>query len=308
MRRYVYTATSSFPMYAFVLIYILYYSWMLQRFFAGTLEGFKYYKTLTESFWNMFILITTANYPDIMLPAYQKNRWTCIFFIVYLTFGLFLFMNLLLAIIYSNFKFKIESNLEAKIKKRNQYFHTRFEEVAKTHGEEQYLDKVGMFKFFIIINSLVTGNNHDVFQGGIEDDMIEQELEKNTRDLNLVTENTETTAAKWIKDIKPRQFQTIYSSKIQSNLAQDGKLEFRELKVLLNAYEFWQYTKDNEAALENIEKAMQKMEEEDALNERFSDKTSTQFLKRLKKMQRQLTFKELMRDLKEWIKQTLESP
>lgn len=106
----------------------------------------------------MLVLITTANYPDIMLPAYQKSRWTCVFFIVYLLFGLFLFMNLLLAIIYSKFKFKIETNVESAIKLRNEYLHKRFEELAKG---DTYLDKLGMYKFMIIIHNLVERNDKD---------------------------------------------------------------------------------------------------------------------------------------------------
>jgi len=51
----------------------------------------------------MFVLLTTSNFPDVMLPAYGKNRLDCLFFIFYLVVGLFLLMNLLLAIFYSNY-------------------------------------------------------------------------------------------------------------------------------------------------------------------------------------------------------------
>ena len=52
----------------------------------------------------MLVLMTTSNYPDIMLPAYQIYRGNCLYFIIYLVLGLMLLMNLLLAIFYSNFK------------------------------------------------------------------------------------------------------------------------------------------------------------------------------------------------------------
>ena len=70
VRRYLYTVATSAPMFFVVIIYVLYFSWMLQRYFAGTLEGFKYFPDFWNSFWNMLVLISTANYPDIMLPAY----------------------------------------------------------------------------------------------------------------------------------------------------------------------------------------------------------------------------------------------
>ena len=57
-----------------------------------------------DTVFNMIVLMTTSNYPDVMLPAYQANRWMCFFFIAYLFFGLFLILNLLLAIIFNIFK------------------------------------------------------------------------------------------------------------------------------------------------------------------------------------------------------------
>ena len=57
-----------------------------------------------DTVFNMIVLMTTSNYPDVMLPAYQANRWMSFFFISYLFFGLFLILNLLLAIIFNIFK------------------------------------------------------------------------------------------------------------------------------------------------------------------------------------------------------------
>jgi len=54
-----------------------------ERMFIGTLEGTQYFYNFKESWINMFILMTTANFPDVMLPAYEKNRLWCIFFIIY---------------------------------------------------------------------------------------------------------------------------------------------------------------------------------------------------------------------------------
>jgi hypothetical protein len=104
--RYLLVMTDSMPMVLFILIYILYFSWMGQRLFSGTLEGVQYFGSFGDSVFNMLVLMTTSNYPDIMLPAYQISRWNCFFFIIYLILGLFLMMNLLLAIFYSNFKMR----------------------------------------------------------------------------------------------------------------------------------------------------------------------------------------------------------
>ena len=53
------------------------------------------FSTLHDSIISLFVLITTANYPDVMMPSYSKNRWAFVFFVIYLVFGLYFLQNLL---------------------------------------------------------------------------------------------------------------------------------------------------------------------------------------------------------------------
>ena len=96
----------------FLVVYIMYFAWMGQRIFAGTPEGVQYFGSFGDAFYHMLVLMTTSNFPDVMLPAYQTNRWLCLYFIAYLVFGLFLMMNLLLAVFYSNFKDRFETDIQ----------------------------------------------------------------------------------------------------------------------------------------------------------------------------------------------------
>uniref|UniRef100_A0A673CYI8 Ion transport domain-containing protein n=1 Tax=Sphaeramia orbicularis TaxID=375764 RepID=A0A673CYI8_9TELE len=63
----------------------------------------SYFNTLENSLVSLFVLLTTANFPDVMMPAYSKNRWSCVFFIVYLSIELYFIMNLLLAVVFDTF-------------------------------------------------------------------------------------------------------------------------------------------------------------------------------------------------------------
>lgn len=70
VKRYLQVIQDSLPMVLFTVVYILYFAWMGQRLFSGTLEGVQYFDNFGNSFFNMLVLMTTSNFPDIMLPAY----------------------------------------------------------------------------------------------------------------------------------------------------------------------------------------------------------------------------------------------
>ncbi|NXQ91809.1 TPC1 protein, partial [Nyctibius grandis] len=62
-----------------------------------------YFNTLENSLVNLFVLLTTSNFPDVMMPSYARNPWSCVFFIVYLSIELYFIMNLLLAVVFDTF-------------------------------------------------------------------------------------------------------------------------------------------------------------------------------------------------------------
>ena len=68
-----------------------------------TKEGSPYFETFLLSFINLFVLLTTANYPDVMMPSYSDHSFAFIFFFAYLMISLYFLMNLLLAVVYEAF-------------------------------------------------------------------------------------------------------------------------------------------------------------------------------------------------------------
>ncbi|XP_055963219.1 two pore channel protein 1 [Sorex fumeus] len=62
-----------------------------------------YFSSLENSIVSLFVLLTTANFPDVMMPSYARNPWSCVFFIVYLSLELYFIMNLLLAVVFDTF-------------------------------------------------------------------------------------------------------------------------------------------------------------------------------------------------------------
>merc|ERR1712223_143905 len=121
VRRFIRQILQSLPpildMLVLVFFVMLIYSVLGFYFFGdGDQENFA---TLSKSFVSLFILLTTANNPDVMMKSYDRSRWSAIFFISYLAINLYFLMNLMLAVVYDTFT-KIE-----KEKFRRLYLHKR---------------------------------------------------------------------------------------------------------------------------------------------------------------------------------------
>jgi len=70
---------------------------------SATKPGSPYFKSFFLSFISLFVLLTTANYPDVMMPSYSVTGYSFFFFFTYLMVCLYFVMNLLLAVVYDAF-------------------------------------------------------------------------------------------------------------------------------------------------------------------------------------------------------------
>ena len=121
VRRFVRQILQSLPpildMLTLVLFIMLIYSVFGFYLFSGVDPN--YFSDLLRSFISLFVLLTTANYPDVMMSSYAASGWSCIFFISYLSINLYFLMNLLLAVVYDTF------TTTMKEKFRRLYLHKR---------------------------------------------------------------------------------------------------------------------------------------------------------------------------------------
>ncbi|KAL5008962.1 hypothetical protein ScPMuIL_014543 [Solemya velum] len=76
-------------------------------------NGEPYFKTYFDSIWDLYVLVTTANNPDVMMPAYDKNNWYALFFIIYLIICLYIFMSIVLAAIYNTYRKNLKNEIRA---------------------------------------------------------------------------------------------------------------------------------------------------------------------------------------------------
>ncbi len=67
--------------------------------------------TFYRSIVSLFICLTTANFPDVMVPSFQRSGAAAIFFVVFLVLGIFVFLNLILAMVFNSYKERAERDL-----------------------------------------------------------------------------------------------------------------------------------------------------------------------------------------------------
>jgi two pore calcium channel protein len=94
---------------ALICAHVISFSWLGVFLFSNIGESYYAFDNMTDAMWNLTVLLTTCNFPDIMLPAYAVNRLYCLYFVVYLVFGVFVLLNLLLGAFYNNYRSQLEA-------------------------------------------------------------------------------------------------------------------------------------------------------------------------------------------------------
>jgi hypothetical protein len=58
------------------------------------------FKTVFDSMYQLYILLSTCNFPDIMLGTFSVSKWGIFYFIIYITFNFFILLSLLKTLYY----------------------------------------------------------------------------------------------------------------------------------------------------------------------------------------------------------------
>ncbi|CAI0549730.1 unnamed protein product [Linum tenue] len=90
--------------YIRVVFLILSISWVAFVMFEDTEQGNTVFTSYAITLYQMFVLFTTSNNPDVWIPAYKASRWYALFFVLYVLLGVYFVTNLILAVVYDSFK------------------------------------------------------------------------------------------------------------------------------------------------------------------------------------------------------------
>ncbi|XP_065054965.1 two pore channel protein 2-like [Rhopilema esculentum] len=120
-------------------------------FLSDSGEGKEYFKDLGSSIISLIVLLTTANNPDVMMPAYQHSRLYAVYFISYLAIGLYFFMNMLLAVIYNQFRGSFMRSMQASFFRRRLGIRAAFEILkgSGTYGSQLHFPSDAVSKYSV---------------------------------------------------------------------------------------------------------------------------------------------------------------
>ncbi|KAL3821471.1 hypothetical protein ACJIZ3_007376 [Penstemon smallii] len=108
------------------LLFLLFSSWLAFVIFEDTQQGKIVFTSYGETLYQMFVLFTTSNNPDVWIPAYKASRWYSLFFVLYVLLGVYFVTNLILAVVYDSFKCELVKQVAEKDRTRTRILKKAF--------------------------------------------------------------------------------------------------------------------------------------------------------------------------------------
>ncbi|XP_054635679.1 two pore segment channel 3 isoform X1 [Dunckerocampus dactyliophorus] len=128
-------------LYVFLLFIfsILVFSLMALKLFSKrglrTVDGAPYFTNYVDVVFDLYVLVTTANSPDVMMPAYNASSAFAIFFIVYILVNTYIFMSVFLAVVFNNYKKYLKEEVRQLVRAKRHKMARAFAVLQERTGE-----------------------------------------------------------------------------------------------------------------------------------------------------------------------------
>ncbi|KAK1566935.1 hypothetical protein Q3G72_006282 [Acer saccharum] len=143
-----------FHVLALGLLFLLFSSWLAYVMFEDTQQGKIVFTSYGTTLYQMFVLFTTSNNPDVWIPAYKASRWYSLFFVLYVLLGVYFVTNLILAVVYDSFKDQLAKQVSKMDHMRRSMLEKAFKLIDKDNVG--FLDKKQCIQLFEELNKYRT--------------------------------------------------------------------------------------------------------------------------------------------------------
>ncbi|XP_038694433.1 two pore calcium channel protein 1 isoform X2 [Tripterygium wilfordii] len=136
------------------LLFLLFSSWVAYVIFEDTQQGKMVFTSYGTTLYQMFVLFTTSNNPDVWIPAYMQSRWYSLFFVLYVLLGVYFVTNLILAVVYDSFKGQLANQVSDRDSMRKKMLGKAFNLIDKQNVG--FLNKEQCIQLFEVLNNYRT--------------------------------------------------------------------------------------------------------------------------------------------------------
>ncbi|KAF5458455.1 hypothetical protein F2P56_022482 [Juglans regia] len=136
------------------LLFLLFSTWLAYVIFEDTQQGKAEFTSYGTTLYQMFVLFTTSNNPDVWIPAYKDSRWYCLFFVLYVLLGVYFVTNLILAVVYDSFKGQLAKQVSEMDGNRRRILDKAFNLIDKYN--RGFIDKEQCIQLFEELNKYRT--------------------------------------------------------------------------------------------------------------------------------------------------------
>ncbi|KAL3873906.1 hypothetical protein ACJMK2_036984 [Sinanodonta woodiana] len=133
-------------------------------------DGRPYFKEYAESFWDLYVLLTASNNPDIMMPAFDKSSWFSILFAVYIIICLYLLLNIFLAVTYNSYRENMRLDILQSVKDNRCKLQQAFDVLKVNRDGQDMVTYQTWCKLIRLAEPQMTTAQIDLFMLVLDDD------------------------------------------------------------------------------------------------------------------------------------------
>ncbi|KAM9063074.1 two pore channel protein 2-like [Sarcophilus harrisii] len=152
-------------LYVFLLLIfnVLMFSLMALKLFGDrnlkTVEGASYFTNILDIMFDLYVLVTTANSPYVMMPAYNLDWRYSLFFITYIVINTYIFMSVFLAVVYNNYRKHLKNEIR-KLAYMKRHKMIKAFNILKTQEGPEFVVKEAHWKHLVKMVAPDISNSH----------------------------------------------------------------------------------------------------------------------------------------------------